>query len=349
MRKIYILVSYLSICYNAYSQVGINTTTPKAQLEIKSSNQATPLNTDGILIPKMDAFPTTNPTAAQDGMMVYLTQTVGVNQAGFYFWKNSSSIWIGINGILSETDPQVSSATTNTIPKYNGTTLVDGIIIDNGTNVGIGTTPTAGNKLEVAGKTLTSILEVTNKTTTDRFRMINGAVDKYILQSDFNGNASWEKNNGGFTHYLGELYLGGIIFELYKGSDGLEHGLVIYEIEEFKQWQSTISLISANRLEDGSYNTFQMINSPAKDYANSLTAGGGVWYIPSIDELDLIEQRRYIINKALRLANKPLLNTLGYYSSTQYDQYNAYHKPYSGQNSPLYKSNYLYVRCIKSF
>ena len=40
----------------------------------------------------------------------------------------------------AETDPQVSSTTSNVIPKWNGTSLVDGTITDNGTNVGIGTT-----------------------------------------------------------------------------------------------------------------------------------------------------------------------------------------------------------------
>jgi len=47
-----------------FSQVGINTTLPNAQLDVRSSNQATPSNTDGLLIPKMDAFPAVNPTAA---------------------------------------------------------------------------------------------------------------------------------------------------------------------------------------------------------------------------------------------------------------------------------------------
>jgi hypothetical protein len=48
----------------------------------------------------------------------------------------------------AESDPQVSSATTNQIPKWNGTTLTDGLITDNGTNVGIGTTSPTG-KLHV--------------------------------------------------------------------------------------------------------------------------------------------------------------------------------------------------------
>lgn len=41
----------------SFAQVGINTTTPEAQLDIKSSNQTLPTNKDGLLIPKIDAFP----------------------------------------------------------------------------------------------------------------------------------------------------------------------------------------------------------------------------------------------------------------------------------------------------
>ena len=82
----------------AFAQVGINTTNPEAQLDIKSSNQATPNNKDGLLIPKIDIFPVTNPTLAQQGMLVYLTTTVGTNTPGFYYWNNSPAGWIGISG-----------------------------------------------------------------------------------------------------------------------------------------------------------------------------------------------------------------------------------------------------------
>lgn len=56
-------------------------------------------------------------------------------------WTNATSLSI------TETDPQVSSTTTNYVPKWNGTTLVDGALFDNG-NVGIGTT-SPGEKLHV--------------------------------------------------------------------------------------------------------------------------------------------------------------------------------------------------------
>jgi trimeric autotransporter adhesin len=93
------ITTYLGLLFcfiQSYAQVGINTTTPNAQLDIRSSNQATPSNTDGLLIPKMDAFPATNPTAAQQGMMVYLTTTSGSNLPGFYYWDFPTLTWIGI-------------------------------------------------------------------------------------------------------------------------------------------------------------------------------------------------------------------------------------------------------------
>ena len=99
MKKSYfILLLFLGI-RSIFAQVGINTTTPNAQLEIKSSDQAAPSNTDGILIPKVDVFPATNPTAAQQGMLVYLTTTSGTNLPGFYFWDNSGTpSWKPITG-----------------------------------------------------------------------------------------------------------------------------------------------------------------------------------------------------------------------------------------------------------
>ncbi|MCF6128120.1 hypothetical protein L1S35_00410 [Flavobacterium sp. AS60] len=101
-------------------------------------------------------------------------QILQTNGAGTTSWVDGTTLSI------TETDPQVSSATSNVVPKWNGTTLVDGVMIDNGTNVGVGITPSVGNKLEVNGKTKTT-----------NFQMTTGATANYILQSDATGNASW--------------------------------------------------------------------------------------------------------------------------------------------------------------
>ncbi|MDC8000482.1 tail fiber domain-containing protein [Aequorivita todarodis] len=81
----------------SFSQVGIGTTSPNAQLDIRSSSQTLPSNNDGILIPKVNNFPGTPPTAAQDGMMVFATGS-GIPLKGFYYWNNATTSWIPISG-----------------------------------------------------------------------------------------------------------------------------------------------------------------------------------------------------------------------------------------------------------
>ena len=98
MKKLVSIFGLLFFSTITFSQVGINTTDPKAQLEIKSSNQATPSNTDGILIPKINAFPLINPTADQNSMMVYLTLDLPGKPKGFYYWNNDTTSWIGFTG-----------------------------------------------------------------------------------------------------------------------------------------------------------------------------------------------------------------------------------------------------------
>jgi len=99
-KKILYLIILLPIFINA--QVGIGTTNPDAQLDIRSSNQATPANNDGLLIPKIDEYPVTNPTALQDGMLVFVTGDGSVTK-GFYYWDNTASSWVIVsNGSSAE-------------------------------------------------------------------------------------------------------------------------------------------------------------------------------------------------------------------------------------------------------
>jgi trimeric autotransporter adhesin len=102
------------------------------------------------------------------------SQILQSDASGILSWVAPTSLSI------TETDPQVSSITANRIPKWNGTSLIDGVVTDDGTNVGIGTSPSVGNKLEVAGN-----IKTTN------FQMTIGATANYFLKSDAAGNASW--------------------------------------------------------------------------------------------------------------------------------------------------------------
>ena len=121
---------------------------------------------------------------------------------------------------------------------------------------------------------------------------------------------------GGFTHYLGQAFNGGIIYYLYKGSDSLEHGLIVALTESTAVWQTTATLVNANRTEDGVYNTNLMTGSPAKTYIATLGTG---WYLPSIDELGLLYYNRYSAQKGLRAGGNTLLsNAANYWSSTEF-------------------------------
>ena len=153
---------------------------------------------------------------------------------------------------------------------------------------------------------------------------------------------------GGFTHYLGEAFNGGIIYYLYKGSDNLEHGLIVALTESTATWQTSPTLVNANRTEDGAYNTTLMTGSPAATYITSLGAG---WYLPSIDELGLLYYNRYSAQKGLRAGSHTLLsNTAACWSSTEYTAANA--STFNFTNGAAYndgKSNTYTVRGVRAF
>lgn len=109
----YLLILMLFTTYFSGAQVGINTTTPQALLDIKVNNSATPSNTDGLLVPRIDAFPATNPTATQQGMLVYLTTNVGLQSKGFYYWDNPTATWKSLTEANPGWDLNGNSGTTS--------------------------------------------------------------------------------------------------------------------------------------------------------------------------------------------------------------------------------------------
>lgn len=108
----------------SFSQVGIGTTSPNAQLDIRSSSQAAPSNIDGILIPKIDNFPITAPTAAQNGMMVYYTGSVTLTK-GFYYWNNATTSWEAVSGAKKIND--LSDGRSDNDGSNNGSSIFLGV------------------------------------------------------------------------------------------------------------------------------------------------------------------------------------------------------------------------------
>ena len=148
--------------------------------------------------------------------------------------------------------------------------------------------------------------------------------------------------------YLGQEKDGGIIYYLYTGSDGNQHGLIVSKTESTARWQPTGTSTNANRTEDGVYNTAQMTSSAAATYVAGLGIG---WYLPSIDELALLYYNRYHANKSLRDGGHILLSkTANYWSSTEHSTDRAYDiKFVSGQAYSGYKNNSYSVRAVRAF
>ena len=152
----------------------------------------------------------------------------------------------------------------------------------------------------------------------------------------------------GFSHYIGETFNGGVIYYLYKGSDGLEHGLIVSTTESIAKWQTTGVLVNADRSWDGVYNTNLLSGSPAVNYIATL---GANWYLPSLDELILLHGSRFEVNKALFTNNQTLLSlSLYYWSSTEYSASEALSYDFlTGYTDVSGKTLNYGVRGVKSF
>jgi hypothetical protein len=267
---------FISIVFFSNAQVGINTTTPNAQLEIKSSDQANPTNMDGLIIPKIDVFPSANPTVAQQGMMVYLTTTVGVNSPGFYYWDGAS--WKSVGG-------------------------------------------TGGG------------------------------------------------SGSSFTHYVGELYGGGIVVAVWKES-GVEKGLIASltnmliptAFPDLIPWTSVsyqctlVPSSGASSPVDGQANTTAIIaqNGNAANTAATVCdqysyGGFSDWYLPSIFELDQCYNAALIVNKVLGNTDG-FQTTTKYWSSTEINPCSAYAKYFDlGYTTTNTKGFTNLVRAVRRF
>jgi len=149
-------------------------------------------------------------------------------------------------------------------------------------------------------------------------------------------------------HYLGEEYLDGIIFYLYIGSDGQQHGLVVSKAENTAQWQGTPSTTDATRSWDGIYNMGLMTNSPAKDWITGAFTTD--WYLPSIDELSILWHNRFHVNKALNNGGFTTLSNAPYWSSTEENDSYAFSFYFDyGYTMGNNKPGTFRVRAVRSF
>jgi hypothetical protein len=185
---------------------------------------------------------------------------------------------------------------------------------------------------------------------------VNASQTSYVCDGGgANGNA----------HFIGESYGGGVVFQLWKDNLGNEHGLIV-DIADLSASQSWCyfsfgnTLIGAGSSWDGASNSNAIVSvisgsSAAKLCVNSSRGGMTGWYLPSIDEMSLLWNNRYYINKTLSTISGATLLSIsnGYWTSNEYDQTHAWFFDFRS-GAPIYdynvtKPSYQYVRAIRAF
>ena len=164
---------------------------------------------------------------------------------------------------------------------------------------------------------------------------------------------------GSFTHYIGELYGGGIIFALWKNA-GVEHGLILSlsSLSSALPWtlpaydSVLVPASGADSRYNGAANTVAIVAQAglANTYAAGLCdiySGGGFtdWYLPATWELNLCFTNAAILSKVI----SPIYPG-SYWTSSQYSMTSANSISFlTGDIDVSAKSDLNEVRAIREF
>jgi len=139
---------------------------------------------------------------------------------------------------------------------------------------------------------------------------------------------------GSFAHYIGEVFGGGVIFHLWKDAQGVEHGLIVDKIDlsSTQVWSNMNSIIigtTAQSWWDGLINSNAIvaqaghISSAAALCLNSTNGGQSDWYLPSIQEIQMLWNNYYTVGRSLTQISGALQGP--YLSSTESDANGAWY------------------------
>ena len=168
---------------------------------------------------------------------------------------------------------------------------------------------------------------------------------------------------GGFTHYIGKEFGGGVIFHLWKDAQGVEHGLIVdkTDLSTSQVWSNVDQTLigpSAQSSWDGLSNSNAIVgqaghtSSASALCLNSTNGGQSDWYLPSIDELSLLWHNRFNVNKSLSsITGATVLPfSAGFWSSTEGGASHAWYFGFtSGSAFSNYKYSANYVRAVRAF
>jgi hypothetical protein len=146
--------------------------------------------------------------------------------------------------------------------------------------------------------------------------------------------ASVNSNSGNFTHYIGEEFGGGVVFYLWRDAQGQEHGFILDKVDlsSTQEW-CNVHIVeigpSAQSSWDGLSNSNAIvsqlghISSAAALCLNSTNGGQTDWYLPSIQELQMLWNNYFSVARTLSQIPAAQLQSTPYWSSTESDNNSA--------------------------
>ena len=175
--------------------------------------------------------------------------------------------------------------------------------------------------------------------------------------------ASVNSNSGNFTHYIGEEFGGGVVFYVWKDAQGQEHGLIVDKVDlsTGQAWSNITDIEigpSAQSIWDGLSNSNAIVSQPGHIVSaaalclNSTNGGQTDWYLPSVQELNMLWSNYFAVARTLsHITEAALLQYTFYWSSSEY--YGNYAWSFYFNNGYADfgngKGSTNYVRAVRAF
>ena len=185
----------------------------------------------------------------------------------------------------------------------------------------------------------------------------------YAMYAKSAGSLSGGGSGGGFTHYIGEEFGGGVVFHLWKDALGVEHGLIIdkTDLSTAQVWSNIDATLigpSAQSSWDGLSNSNAIVgqaghtSSASALCLNSTNGAQSDWYLPSVQELNMLWNNYYTVARSLtQISGATQLQPAYYWSSTEVANYSAWDFTFTyGVANDVDNKNYAnYVRAVRAF
>jgi hypothetical protein len=171
-------------------------------------------------------------------------------------------------------------------------------------------------------------------------------------------------SGAGFTHWVGEAFGGGVVFHVFKDALGEEHGLIcsLTDLSTAAPWGLYgTDVPNCESSWNGAANTAAIMaagveSGSAAQLCDAYENGGFTdWYLPAIDELNLMYTAKYNLNRSLSqisgAASFDFAAFPYYWSSTEVVCCNSWLFYFYGGGSDNYLGKYsnLFVRAVRAF